>query len=330
MKKMLPVSVVIPIKGDEEGAIDRLSKAIYNQTAWPREIILVNANKESKDSSCTRFGQGFDNLVEIKILLASNAFPGRARNVGIANASQLMIAFLDLMTIPNPTWLEKSFELISQNSYDGLIGKCNFIGGNFFSWIVIDSLFGRGPVPSFPGSLFTIEGLKKVGPMLDKTRSGEDNEWLQRANLMEVDFAHFSTVASCSYLGFQNINFSKFCQKWIRNYWTAANLPQYKLISQFNILAWFFIAAGLALNWNAFFAEWDTYHPLYLPHISKVIFANFLLAYFLYRVIYLPIKRGSELKQILSYRIFFIFFTALLADSIKSVAFLAGALRSRH
>jgi len=326
MKQILPVAIIIPLGEAPEGALNRLAQAIYDQTAWPAEIILVNADSEDRSPVDFKFSDRFDSSVKIETLIAPNAYPGKARNLGVENANQAFLAFLDLMTIPSPTWLEKSWELTSQDNCDGLIGGCRFIGGNFFSWILIDGLFGRGVIASFPGSLLTADGFRKVGPMLDKTRAGEDNEWLQRAKLMDVSFLRANEEAVCNYLGFQNITFSEFCKKWIRNYWSAATLPQYKLISQFNLLVWFAIAVGLAFNWNAFFAEWDLSHPLYLPHISKVTLATLIFGYFFYRAIYLPIRRGSSLQQILSYRVIFIFLTATTADLIKSVAFLLGSL----
>jgi glycosyltransferase involved in cell wall biosynthesis len=330
MKRKLPVAIIIPIREAPEGALNRLAQAIYDQTAWPAEIILVNADSEDSSSVDVNVGDRFDSSVKIETLIAPNAYPGKARNLGVAKADQPFLAFLDLMTIPSPTWLEKSWELISQDNCDGLIGGCRFIGEHFFSWILIDGLFGRGVIASFPGSLLTADGFRKVGPMLDKTRAGEDNEWLQRAKLMDVNFSWVNKEAVCNYLGFQNITFLEFCKKWIRNYWSAATLPQYKLISQFNLLVWFAIAIGLAFNWNAFFAEWELSHPLYLPHISKITFATLFLGYFSYRTIYLPIRRGSTLRQILSYRILLIFLTATTADVIKSAAFLLASLNPRH
>jgi glycosyltransferase involved in cell wall biosynthesis len=329
MKQILPISIIIPIREAKEDSLNHLATAIYDQTAWPAEIIIVKA--DSEDSGIDEhFREKFDDPVRIKVFFAKDAYPGKARNVGVANATQPILAFLDLMTIPSPTWLKKSWELISQNNCDGLICGCKFIGENLFSWILIDALFGRGVISSFPGSLFTAKGFQKVGPMLDKTRAGEDNEWLQRAKLMEVEFYSDLKAPNCFYIGLQNITFLEFCKKWIRNYWNAATLPQYKLISQFNLFVWFAIAIGLAFNWNAFFAEWDRSHPLYLPHISKITFAALFLGYFSFRTLYLPIRRGSPLRQVLSHRILLIFLTATTADVIKSLTFLLRSLNPRH
>jgi len=57
--------------------------------------------------------------------------------------------------------------------------------------------------------------------------------------------------------------------------------------------------------------------------------AILLLGYFSYRTIYLPVRRGSTLRQILSYRILLIFLTATTADVIKSAAFLLTSIISR-
>jgi glycosyltransferase involved in cell wall biosynthesis len=330
MKKLLPVSIVIPVKNPPEDSVSRLAHSIFSQSAWPQEIILIDTNDTSVISLYDTFRQMFPDLIVIKLIHSAKAYPGKARNVGVAAASQQVIAFLDLMTTADPTWLEKYFELLNKENSDGITGKCVFIGKNFFSWILIDSLFGRGPVNSFPGSLFNIEGIRKIGPMLDKARAGEDNEWLQRAQQMNVNLIRPATNVYCNYLGFQNITFKDFLSKWIRNYFSAAQLPQYKLIAHFNLLVWSLLVIGLAMNWNAFFAEWNVNHPMYIPHISKISLLVIFIGYIGFRTFYLPLKRGSPLKKLLSYRIIFIFIVVLISDAIKSIAFLLGSLSLRR
>jgi glycosyltransferase involved in cell wall biosynthesis len=330
MKKLLPVSVIIPIKDPSGETLNRLAEAISLQTAWPQEIVLVDTSNIPNSYLSEIFEKKISNEITTKIVLAENAFPGKARNIGIATAGQKVIAFLDLTTIPDSPWLERYFEEINQRNCDGIIGKCQFVGKNFFSWILIDGLFGRGPINSLPGSVFTSNGVIKIGPMLDKVRAGEDNEWLQRAQLMDVELRELATNANCKYFGFENITFPQFCRKWGRSYFSAATLPQYKLISQFNLIVWSFLVLGVAFNWNAFFAEWDIKHPMYLPHVSKTTLLALVLGYLGFRAVYLPLKRGTPIRYILSYRILFIFITVLTADGIKSIAFLVGSLSPRH
>jgi hypothetical protein len=329
MQKLLPVSIVIPIKDPSRETMDRLAKAIALQIAWPQEIILVDASDRPNSHLTGIFEQKIFNDITIKTVFAASAFPGKARNIGIAAAGQKVIAFLDLTTIPDSTWLERYFEEINQGNCDGIIGSCQFVGKNFFSWILIDGLFGRGSINSFPGSVFTSNGVRKIGPMLDKVRAGEDNEWLQRAQLMDVELRELAIKAHCKYFGFEDITFSQFCKKWGRNYFIAVKLPQYKLVSQFNLIVWSFLGLVLAFNWNAFFAEWDISHPMYLPHVSKITLLALVLGYLGFRAVYLPLKRGTPFRYILSYRVLFIFITVFMADAIKSIAFLVGSLSPR-
>ena len=329
MKRILPVAIIIPLREAPERALNRLSQAIYDQRAWPAEIILVNADSEDSSSVDFKFSDRFDSSVKIETLIAPNAYPGKARNLGVENANQAFLAFLDLMTIPSPTWLEKSWELISRDNYDGLIGGCRFIGRNFFSWILIDGLFGRGIVSTLPGSIFTRKALERIGPMIEKSRSGEDNEWLQRAKLMDVSLLYHHSFAACDYLGYSKITFSDFCKKWAKNYWHAASLPQYKLLQQFNTILWVIAVVSFAFNWNAFFAEWEDSHPMYIPHVTKLTIFLLIMLYFFFRGVYLPANRGSPLRKILGVRLPLILCVVSTADFIKSICFLAATFKKK-
>jgi len=322
MKEKFSVSIVIPIREAPKDALKQLAYAIYSQTIWPQEIILVSAESKEINSFGEEFRALFRHTPSIRTVFAENAFPGEARNIGTKYTNAALIAFLDVCTLPDTKWLESSCVLINQNLSDGIIGNCKFIGKTFFSWILIDSFFGRGTVSTLPGSIFTTISLKKVGPFLEKVRAGEDNEWFQRASMMNVNFLQAPGTTTCQYYGYQEFNFIKFVKKWNQNYRDASKLPQYKLISQFNIILWSSFSLILFFNWNSIFAEWDTSHPMYLPHVTKIVFVLILIAYFFLRSVYLPISRGTNWRFILSYRLPFIMTTVLTADLIKIFFFL--------
>lgn len=324
---MLPITIVIPCHDIKEMTQGRLIQAILDQTVLPKEVVVVYTGDESGLPSLEDLRKRMGTLVELKLISCTHIFPGRARNIGVINSSQPLIAFLDLLTIPNVSWLEDSHNYILKEKCDGVIGSCRFLGENFFSWILIDSLFGRGPVSTLPGSLFKRSTIDRVGPMLERQRSGEDNEWLQRAHLMDLNLCSNDQCVTCSYLGYSNISFLGFARKWIRNYWRAASLPQYKYLSQVNLVVWVVFVFSVTFNWNSIFAERDYGHPLYIPHITKATVAIILLLYVLFRAIFLPISRGSPWSQIISLRLLLIISVVAVADLIKSACFLALTFR---
>ncbi len=322
MKPHVPVSIIIPSQDDSAALLEQLT-ALSIQTVWPIEVVIINTATSSDESSRPKFESLFLGQVSLRTAEASEAFPGAARNRGIELSSSEIIGYLDTQTIPDADWLEQTYALLQRTNSDGIVGSCRFVGGTFFSWLLIDGLFGREPINTFPGSLFKRAAFYKVGLMLERVRAGEDNEWFQRAALIYVDFFKGPGRSLCEYRGFKNLGFSEFVKKWNRNYVSAARLPQYKLIYEFNIVVWFLVLLGLALNWNSIFADWDVSSPLYFPHVTKIVLGFSLAGYLFLRAIYLPVRRGTQLVNLLSYRLPFIFAVVLTADLIKARAFLS-------
>ncbi len=323
MSQIVDVSLVIPVATNKAWDGLPLIERVVNQSVWPSEILLIEVTPVDQSTILKKCSSLVGSGVLIRFVPSLGAFPGAARNLGVALAKNSKVAFLDLNTLPRSNWLATSLDLLSVQSSDGVVGACVFVGESYFSWLLIDSLFGRNVVSTFPGSIFTRDGFLKVGPMLEKVRAGEDNEWFQRARLMNVNFYSGSGRANCEYVGFKDISYIQFVRKWNRNYLSAARLPQYKLIYEFNIVVWFLVLLGLALNWNSIFADWDMSSPLYFPHVTKIVLGLSLAGYLFLRTIYLPVRRGAQLANVLSYRLPFIFAVVLTADLIKARAFLS-------
>lgn len=322
MKRRVSVSIIIPSQGERVALLEQFT-ALSTQTVWPTEVVVIDTVPSSDELLRPQFESLFFGQVSLRVIEASGAFPGAARNRGVELSASEIVGFLDTKTIPDPAWLEQTRGLLQRTNSDGVIGSCRFVGGTFFSWLLIDGLFGRGPVNTFPGSLFKRAAFYKVGLMLERVRAGEDNEWFQRAALIYVDFYKGPGRSLCEYRGFKDLGFSEFVNKWNRNYLSAARLPQYKLIYEFNIIVWFLVLFGLALNWNSIFADWNTSSPLYFPHVTKIVLGFSVAGYLFLRAIYLPVRRGTPLANVLSYRLPFIFAVVLTADLIKARAFLS-------
>lgn len=95
---MLPVSVVIPAR-NEASNIARLLESLYAQSAPPAEVIVVDAGS-TDDTACIAQQAG------ALVIRVDRAYPGQARDVGIAHASQELIACWDASMWVAPNALE--------------------------------------------------------------------------------------------------------------------------------------------------------------------------------------------------------------------------------
>ncbi|MCS7297489.1 MAG: glycosyltransferase [Bacteroidia bacterium] len=84
---MLPVSVVIPARNEAHN-IARLVESLRTQTHPPAEIIVVDAGSEDGTAQVAA-------AAGARVLRVDRAYPGQARNIGIAHAKQELIACWD-------------------------------------------------------------------------------------------------------------------------------------------------------------------------------------------------------------------------------------------
>src|SRR5947209_1841597 len=77
----LPVSVVVPAR-DESGTIDGVLEALLGQREAADEILVVDAG--SRDDTAARVGRWSARYPQIRLLSIGPAYPGEARNAGIA------------------------------------------------------------------------------------------------------------------------------------------------------------------------------------------------------------------------------------------------------
>jgi len=94
------VSVVIPTYNRYE-FLKRALESVYAQSTLPKEIIIID------DGSTDETSQIQNEFPQIKYIYQKNSGVSSARNLGIQNATQDWIAFLD----SDDTWDEKKLEL---------------------------------------------------------------------------------------------------------------------------------------------------------------------------------------------------------------------------
>lgn len=108
----LPVSLVIPLFNESE-TIRLLVDTIRKQTFQPAEIILVDGG--STDNTVYLLRSLVQNDSRFIIIEASNAMPGKGRNIGAEKATYEWIAFTDAGIKLDPHWLENLVKKAEEN-----------------------------------------------------------------------------------------------------------------------------------------------------------------------------------------------------------------------
>ncbi len=182
MTASIPVSVVIPVLNEKE-TLPFLLKGIESQTLLPQEIIFVDAG--STDNSIEIIKEwwrtkGWEDGV-CNIIVKPGAFPGTARNAGIATARCHWIAFLDAGIIPENNWLSMLYDYVQKHSVKGVFGVCRFRGKDIIGRVICALSYGYNALkPVLPASLFHQEVFAMVGNFKSDIRSAEDIEWCMR------------------------------------------------------------------------------------------------------------------------------------------------------
>ena len=97
------ISLIIPSKDSKKKLLELL-RSIPNWEAVPNEIIIVDSseNKLEVPKDIKLFVENFN--IRLLVKIEKNLFPGHARNIGINNSSNSLLAFLDTSTHPNKNW----------------------------------------------------------------------------------------------------------------------------------------------------------------------------------------------------------------------------------
>ena len=175
----LPITIVVPLY-NEAHTIGASLTAINKQTGLPHEVILVNAGSNDDSAGVIqKWAQNNAPLFDLIVLHKDRAYPGAARNYGIAKAKCQWIAFLDVGIIPNPNWLNTLYQMVMSHQEKLCWGSCHFAGTNWISVIFCALSYGQGRKHNMtvPISLFNISVLNNFGPFSLHLRAYEDVIW---------------------------------------------------------------------------------------------------------------------------------------------------------
>ena len=333
MSMRLPVSLIIPL-GQGAAQIRELLCALACGQAWPQEILIVCASAEAMaladdlkiliSEMSPEFALGIRLLSQGKPL-----FPGAARNVGISQSNCEWLAFLDVNTIPPESWLLSVFYSANKDLRPVVFGVTRYLPSSWKQLLFIQGTYGQKPLRTLPGTLIHRELMNQVGGFLPGVRAGEDTDWLVRLH----EFGFNAPALNVPFLTYRAVpdTIRALMGKWFRNYKSCAPVV-FHLETQKTI--YFLMANGLALygafRWNALSAGWQESSLFYINNITKIVFFAVILMYFLSRGLFMPVRRGSSLAELLPLKWLAIGLICCVLDVVKLLAFALSPRSNRN
>jgi len=330
------LSLVIPSNHPEED-LRLLLLAVLKGTLVPDEILIVQSSTDClMKNRNTIYTLALDSelnhlvtalKVNLKILNVARALPGEARNIGVENAHGEIVAFLDVKTVPNETWLERSIQLLQKPDFNGVWGSRQYESNTILGRLIRDAIYGSAPVRSVAGSVFRKEVFTVTGKMISWVPAGEDGDWIRRVEAHKLQFV-FPGEANHYYHGLDRKPLSFFVKKWWRYYHYS------RLLSVNDRDRWiaqgllYFLLIFIAFNWNYKISDALFGSPLVIPHITTIVAITGPVLYLFVRGIYLPIKRQTPVDKVFPVRFAMILVIALTLDLVKVLALLTPTTKS--
>jgi hypothetical protein len=316
-----PVSLIIPFKSDksEQEKLFNLLRGISNWKALPNEIIIINTDQ--KQLSFPRDIELFTEQHNINfcILHHERLYPGHARNIGIGNASNSLLAFLDTSTHPTDDWLLNGLNIINTDNHEGVWGKTFYQAEKFFTKIFRASTYGEKPIQTFPGSILHKNIFKKCGLFVESTRAGEDADFMSRAQLHNLNICE--TDSFLNYDKLDRMGIKEIIKKWYRNYFHVSSMPYFRAHKDVYFYGVSFLAIIVAYNWNRIIDPTGVENDFFIPNVTKISILIIFLVYLFLRGVFLPMRKGTPLKFIFPLNFILISFMSFLLDLTKTLAF---------
>lgn len=199
----LPVSTIIPVR-NEAKTLNELFASLDALSPKPVEVVFVDTGSEdgSVELIAAWVARAEKVGIQGRLCQQTGAYPGAARNVGVKEASQPWIAFLDAGIAPHADWLGKLWACRQKKDAMAVYGVCRFHSVDPWGGMICAISYGQGrTAPVLPASLFHREVFERAGYFEEGLRSGEDIRWKQRlvaagiqaqeCNEALVEYGHF-------------------------------------------------------------------------------------------------------------------------------------------
>jgi glycosyltransferase involved in cell wall biosynthesis len=175
MKETAPVAAIVPLFNGRR-FIGEAIDSILGQELRPREIIVVD------DGSSDGGGEAVACYPEVRLVRQSNGGEAAARNRGIRETSEPLIAFLDQDDLWQPRKLAVQVpDLEADPSIDMVFGQHRLIVEDDARWFRQDVL-GKSLTAELPGSLLVRRSaFDRMGLFREDMKRGSDVDWILRA-----------------------------------------------------------------------------------------------------------------------------------------------------
>lgn len=199
MSSAIQISVVVPVR-DEAKTIRSLLDGLLTQSQPPDEIVLTDGG--STDNTRSIIEDFIKRGAPVKLMTDNDSLPGRSRNIGVANAKNDWIAFIDAGITPAPSWLQALADQVESPAHaDVVYGSYEPIISSFFTecaaiaYVPPPAATPEGPVRpySIASALMPRAAWEAAGGFPEDLRSAEDLLFMQR-----VEAAGFRIVRAPS------------------------------------------------------------------------------------------------------------------------------------
>lgn len=189
------VSLVVPVRNEEE-SLPALLDSIRRQTYAPSEVILVDGGSTDATVKVAR-GMAMPGEA-LRVIEATEATPGRGRNIGIGAARSEWVALTDAGIRLEPEWLERLVEAArADEEVQVVYGNYEAAVGSFFERCAALVYLppktaragGRMRGPSIASTLLRREVWEAVGGFPD-LRAAEDLFFMERIERLNFKIAY--------------------------------------------------------------------------------------------------------------------------------------------
>ena len=175
MKGTARVAAIVPLFNGRRFIREAID-SILGQELRPREIIVVD------DGSSDGGGEAVARYPEVRLVRQPNGGEAAARNRGIRESSEPLIAFLDQDDLWQPRKLAVQVPALEADpSIDMVFGQHRLIVEDDTRWFRQDAL-GKSLTAELPGSLLVRRSaFDRIGPFREDMQRGSDVDWILRA-----------------------------------------------------------------------------------------------------------------------------------------------------
>lgn len=312
------ISLIIPSRDSKENLFELL-RSISSWEAIPNEIIIVDSSEKKLEvpEDIKLFAEKFN--IRLLVKIEKNLFPGHARNIGINNSSNSLLAFLDTSTHPNKNWLSSALNILEIEKSNGVWGNTYYEADTYLAKIIRACTYGTKPIKTFPGSILKKNTFKKCGLFIESSRAGEDGDWMTRSSMHRIKISN--PKEALSYDEINDFTIKILLKKWFRNYSFSSRLPHRRLQKDIYFYFISFITIIIAYNWNRVVASYQPDSIFFIPYVTRISFFLIVVSYAFLRGILMPVKKGIDFNFIFPLNFIVISFVSGLIDVTKALAF---------